>query len=312
VISVIIPAKNEAATINRLLSSLADAASRGELEVIVVCNGCVDHTADVARSYRNVLVIETNISSKTNALNLGDQVATGFPRFYIDADVVVSVDGIGALGDRLARGDVLAAAPRAKNDTTECSWMVRSFFQIAAMLPSANEGIGGSGVFALSSSGRQRFASFPEVVADDAYVRLQFSADECETLNGVTALVFPPRRLFDLIKVRTRIRYGHLELEKGFPDLWAAGYRGNDKSVLRLLMRVSLWPKLAIFIGVTAIARFRARRRLWQHVRLWEQDRTSRKPFVSSCAIQDVPRAPKEAVGGAARQHSTMIDILRH
>jgi glycosyltransferase involved in cell wall biosynthesis len=296
-ISVIIPAKDEAATINRLLSSLADAVSRGELEVLVVCNGCVDHTADVARSYRNVRVIETNISSKTNSLNLGDQVATSFPRIYIDADVVISVDGIGALGDRLARGDVLAAAPRAKNDTTECSWLVRSFFEIAAMLPSANEGIGGSGVFALSAAGRRRFPSFPEVIADDAFVRLQFSADECETLNGVTAFVFPPRRLADLIRVRTRIRYGHLELEKAFPELWAAGYRANDKSVLRLLMRVSLWPKLAIFIGVTAIARFRARRRLRHDVRLWEQDRTSRETFVCSRATQDIPRGPKDAVG---------------
>lgn len=46
----IIPAYNEAAVIERTLYPLSEAAAGGFIELIVVCNGCSDATADVARA----------------------------------------------------------------------------------------------------------------------------------------------------------------------------------------------------------------------------------------------------------------------
>src|SRR3954468_3654219 len=97
-ISVIVPAHNEEAVIGQGLRALTEGARAGELEVIVVCNGCRDATAKVAAAFGEpVKVIETDVASKTHALNLGDAAAGGFPRIYVDADVALSLDGVRAL-----------------------------------------------------------------------------------------------------------------------------------------------------------------------------------------------------------------------
>ena len=49
--SVVIPAHNEAKVIGRCLSGLLEGMAPGELEVIVVCNGCTDGSEDVARQF---------------------------------------------------------------------------------------------------------------------------------------------------------------------------------------------------------------------------------------------------------------------
>src|SRR5690242_13664181 len=102
-ISVVIPAYNESAVIKRALNAITDGARFGEMEVIVVCNGCTDDTARQARQIGYpVRVIETMTGSKTHALNLGDAAAGAiFPRVYMDADVVMSVGDLRALTDGL-------------------------------------------------------------------------------------------------------------------------------------------------------------------------------------------------------------------
>ena len=73
-ISVIIPAHNEGSVIARTLQAMTDGAEPGELDVIVVCNGCSDNTSAVARRFgAPVRVVETDVASKTHALNLGDE-----------------------------------------------------------------------------------------------------------------------------------------------------------------------------------------------------------------------------------------------
>ena len=48
-VSFVIPAHNEEAVIGRCLTALLAGARRDELDIIVVCNGCTDRTAEVAR-----------------------------------------------------------------------------------------------------------------------------------------------------------------------------------------------------------------------------------------------------------------------
>ncbi len=50
-------------------------------------NGCTDRTAEVARSFGGVRVVEIDTPSKTAALNAADEIATGDVRVYMDADV---------------------------------------------------------------------------------------------------------------------------------------------------------------------------------------------------------------------------------
>jgi glycosyltransferase involved in cell wall biosynthesis len=278
VISVIIPAHNEASVIARTLASMLDGAEPGELDVIVVCNGCTDDTAAVARRFgAPVRVIETDVPSKSHALNLGDSAACAFPRVYADADVVITIETLRALARRLDRRDVLAVAPTANYDLSGCSWPVRACYEIRALLPSAQEGIGGSGVYALSETGRGRFREFPRITADDGYVRIQFTPAERETISTGQSTVFPPRTLTDLIATKTRAHFGSLELNSRFPEMWQNN-RGesNHRALLGLFKDPRLWVKLAIYSAVTILAKNRATKRLRSAAMRWERDNTSR------------------------------------
>ena len=276
-ISVIIPAHNESSVIGRTLQAITDGAAAQELEVIVVCNGCTDDTADVARSFGPpVRVLETDVASKTHALNLGDEAAQFFPRIYADADVVITIETIRSLARRLERGDVLAVAPSASFDLSSCSWPVRACYQIRSLLPSAQEGIGGSGVYALSAAGRRRFRVFPALTADDGFVRIQFQPEERETLRAASTKVFPPRTIADLLATKTRAHYGSFELAALFPNLWKNRGESNNKSLIRLFRDPRLWPQLAVYCLITALAKRRAQGRLRNGTAKWERDNTSR------------------------------------
>jgi glycosyltransferase involved in cell wall biosynthesis len=277
-ISVIIPAHEEGTVIARTLKAMTDGAAPGELDLIVVCNGCTDDTARVARRFGPpVRVIETEFAGKSQALNLGDRAAYGFPRVYADADVVITLETIRALARRLEQGGVLAVAPTPVFDLEGCSWPVRACYDIRSLLPSAREGIGGSGIYALSAAGRGRFHEFPKLTADDGYVRIQFQPAERETLSTANSLVFPPRTLKNLIATKTRAHYGSFELDSRFPEVWQSRRgQSNHKSLLKLFKNPLLWPKLAVYCSVTAIAKYRAKRRLRGAVARWERDKTSR------------------------------------
>ncbi len=276
-ISIVIPAHDESAVIARTLKAILDGSEQDELDIVVVCNGCTDGTASVARSFGSpVRVIETPVSGKTNALNLGDQAAYGFPRVYIDADVVLTINAIRELANALKDAEILAVAPTGQYDLRGCSWLVRAFFEIRSLLPSAQEGIGGSGVYALSEKGRLRFRQFPAVTADDGYVRIQFQPHERKTLPYVYSTVFAPRTLHDLMAQKTRAHYGSFELRQLFPDLWENRGESNNRSLLRLFARPQLWLSLSVYCFVMSLARRQARQRLESKHCNWERDNSSR------------------------------------
>jgi glycosyltransferase involved in cell wall biosynthesis len=276
-ISVIIPAHNESSVIARTLQAMTAGAEPRELDVIVVCNGCSDDTADVARRFApRVRVIETHIASKPHAMNLGDQAAYGFPRIYADADVVISVEAIRTLARRLEKGDVLVAAPTPTFDLAGCSWPVRAYYDIRSHLPSAKEGIGGSGVYALSAAGRARFQEFPALTADDGFVRIQFQESERATLAEAESTVFPPRGVAQLIATKTRSHYGSFELARQFPDRWSHRGESNFKSLIHLFKNPKLWGNLLAYCLITVTAKYRARKRLSDGTVIWERDKTSR------------------------------------
>jgi glycosyltransferase involved in cell wall biosynthesis len=276
-ISVIIPAHNEGSVIARTLEAMTVGADPRELDVIVVCNGCSDDTAAVARRFApRVRVVETDVASKPHAMNLGDQAAYGFPRIYVDADIVLTVEAIRTLARRLERGDVLVVAPTPAFDLAGCSWPVRACYDIRSLLPSAREGIGGSGVYALSAAGRARFQEFPALTADDGFVRVQFQSEERETLGSTQSTVFPPRSVKHLIATKTRSHYGSFELAKLYPERWSHRGESNFGSLVRLFRDPRLWSRLAVYCFVTVVAKYRARKRHRAGIVSWERDMTSR------------------------------------
>lgn len=278
-ISVIIPAHNEENVLSATLKELVTGANSGELEVIVVCNGCTDNTAGIVASFGSAIrCIETPVPSKTNALNLGDAAAGGFPRIYQDADVVLSLDALRQIAQVLRSGGrFLAAAPRMQMDFRHASWLVRAYYEVWQQLPYVREGLIGAGVYALSEEGRKRFGEFPQVIADDGYIRVLFKTHERTIVDSCHSLVRAPSTLGGVFKIKTRSRLGGYELKQNFPELLKNEEKNYGYALFGLLGQVRLWPKIPVYLYVNLIARFRAKR----HARIhgftgWERDDTSR------------------------------------
>src|SRR5215813_6765708 len=177
-ISIVVPAHNEAAVIGQTLSALLRDAEPGELDVIVAANGCTDETEQIAAAFGPpVRVVNVAASSKPAALNAGDAQANGFPRLYLDADVELSTQAVRAIAAALA-DPVLAASPGLFVDTAESSRLVRSYYRCWSRLPSVVDDLVGRGVYAVSDQGRGRFDVFPDVLNDDHFFRELFSATE--------------------------------------------------------------------------------------------------------------------------------------
>ena len=283
--SVVIPAHNEAAVIARCLEALAPAGATGEAEVIVVCNGCRDDTAARARAAAPwARVLETSVASKSNALNLGDDAAGFFPRVYVDADVVLSAASLELIVEELASGRSLAAAPRAGLNLQGASWAVRAFYAVDSRLPWAKQGIGGTGVYALSREGRGRFARFPAITADDSFVRLQFAPGERRMVERAESVVTPPRRLRELIAIKGRSHLGKYELEAAYPELCQNGGFSNRDALLRMACNPLRLPALAVYAYVKLMARRWARWRLRQGPGEWVRDESSRQAALNGAA----------------------------
>lgn len=279
-ISVIIPAHNEAAVIGRCLSALLDGHRPEELEIVVVCNGCSDETAAVAAGFGvSVRVVETQVASKIHALNLGDREAMSFPRVYLDADVVLPLAALRRLAECLRQGPMIAAGPIPRFETGGCSWPVKAFYRINSLMPAVREGIGGTGAYALSASARARFAEFPEVMGDDAFVRLLFAPTELTAVDQASCTVFVPRTLENLIAIKTRSHLGNYQLRQLYPELRHNRPEANNRALLRLLLKPWIWPSLAVYFYVKLQARRRARRTFDNQRRehwVWVRDDTSR------------------------------------
>lgn len=86
-ISVIIPAHNEQDYLGRTLEALRR-QNYGWFEIIVVANGCVDGTAEVARGrcHRLIVLSQKNLGM---ARNLGARLARGELLLFLDADTTL-------------------------------------------------------------------------------------------------------------------------------------------------------------------------------------------------------------------------------
>ncbi len=276
--SIVIPAHDEAAVIEQALLSLLGQVAEGD-EIIVVCNGCHDDTAAIARRFEpRVTVVDTPVPSKTGALNLGDRRATSFPRVYMDADVTLGAGAVAKIARSLADGPWLAVSPDPVMDVRASGWAVRAYYEIWLSLPYCRSGMIGAGVYALSEAGRKRFGEFPDLIADDGYVRALFHEGERGRVLGAQSHVRAPRNMASLLKIKIRSRLGGMELARRFPEL--AGNEVKDyRGALRGLLRVPLnWPKVAVYLYVNVLSRLLAARRLKNLAGYrWEKDVSSRQ-----------------------------------
>ena len=279
--SVVVPAHNEERVIGRLLDGLLREACPGEIEIVVICNGCTDATAQAARARGADVHVETTpVPSKIEALRLGDRLATGFPRLYIDADVELTTRDVREICAALEDPRVLAAAPARVVPLATSSWPVRAFYELWQQLPLVRSGLFGRGVVAVSDVGHGRVARLPDCMSDDLFLAESFAPHECVVVPGARVIVHPPRTWADLLRRRTRAMAGNREARE------TAASSGRSRTTAAAIASV-VWhqPRLAlrlpVFVTTTVLARRRARALRRAGNTAWLRDESSRGAVIS-------------------------------
>ena len=277
VASVVIPAHNEAATIGRNLRALRRGTRDDDLEVVVVCNGCTDQTAEAARAADpRARVIEIDEPSKAEAVRVGNTATEVFPRVHLDADIELSGTDLLSLLEPLSRRGVLATGPRRDVPKTGCSRWVRWYYEVWESLPQVESGLFGRGVVALSEEAQARVSALPRMLSDDLGMSDAFSAQERCVVSTAVAVVHPPRTVRDLVRRRIRISTGNTQAAR------LGVRRPASRTRLRTLLALSVSrPGLAlrvpVFLGVHVAALVGARRAVRAgDFTSWQRDESSR------------------------------------
>ena len=224
-LSVIIPAHNEAALIGPCLQAVLGSNGGFPVEIIVVANGCDDNTAEIAGNYKadaksrgwDLVIIDIAKGGKLGALNAADQAAQYDQRMYLDADVVVSPHLLAQISTRLecreaqyASGTLIIPRP--------ASAISRAYRAIYRRVPFMTHGVPGAGLFALNAAGRARWAEWPDIISDDTYARLMFAPNErAKVLASYNWPIVEGWR--NLVAVRRRQNAGVAEIRARYPEL---------------------------------------------------------------------------------------------
>ena len=270
--AVIVPAYNEAAVIQNTLAPLSQAALDGFIELIVVCNGCTDDTAERARLVPGTHVVELAVGSKPLALNTGDQIATMWPRLYLDADLQITAGTVMAVLDRLGRGDVLAARPAFRYGTEGASALVRSYYRARVRAAVYENALWCAGVYGLSREGHERFGEFPDVTGDDLFVDSMFAVSEKAVVPSQPSVWTTPTHVNGLLTVLTRHHRGNAELAAHDSVRAPSTGKATGVAILRTIRGPRSAIDAGVYVGMALLARWRAQR----SDIAWERDDSSR------------------------------------
>lgn len=244
-LTVIVPASNEAPLIGRCIEALLGSAfvRPTKWQLVIVANGCRDDTASVARSYTmaarqanvDLVVLDLEQGNKLNAINAGEAIADGDALAYIDADVVVEPALLEQLSEVLASSEPTYATGTLRIARPH-TWATRTYARFWSLLPFVVDGAAGCGVFAVNRPGRRRWPKFPAIISDDTFVRLHFSP--AERINVRAGFTWPMVEGFsNLVRVRRRQDRGVEEIARLYPQLIAN--EGKSSTGLRGIVRLA-------------------------------------------------------------------------
>ena len=273
--TILIPAHNEAAVIERTLLHLSRGMSFADFRIVVIANACSDATAAKTRSILPwATVIETATAGKCHALNLGYQAADrDNPIICLDADLDVTVEALNALIRPLTDGTALATCGHMDVRTDAASPLVRAYYRGWRTNPYFDRGKFG-GLFALSPQAASRVFPLPEITADDEYVRRSFTDAETRFVRLCRFSAMAPATVSSLLKVRRRSL-------QGARDVAAMGMPSPERGSLGIVARRAFArPSNAFPVAVYAIINgwTRLSLKFWHRgkPRRWDRDLTTR------------------------------------
>ena len=230
----IVPACNEEAYIGPCLDALAaqtlEPGAIGGARLILAANACRDRTVATADTHAAALrakgwqvdLLDLPEGGKLRALNAAEaRIAAGDPavRLFLDADIRCSPDLVRQIMQALAGESPRYASGRLTVARAQ-SWVSRCYGRVWQNLPFMKTNVPGAGVFAVNAAGRRRWEAFPDIIADDLFVRLCFAPGE--RIRVEADYLWPLVEGFAaLVKVRRRQDAGTAELALRYPDLMA-------------------------------------------------------------------------------------------
>jgi glycosyltransferase involved in cell wall biosynthesis len=113
-VSIIIPTRNEADTLEECLKSIL-AQSISPLEIIIVDGGSTDNTLEIAEKYAARIIKEGEFASPANARNLGAENAKGDVLLIMDADIMLEKNCLGQALELFKDRNVIAVVPNESN-----------------------------------------------------------------------------------------------------------------------------------------------------------------------------------------------------
>jgi len=278
--SIIIPAYNEETFITKTLVTLLGDDNLNNIELLVICNGCNDQTFSKTQSFINAnalslkykkidfLLLETAKASKTNALNIGINNSHALIKVLMDADIQICGKDVNLLINELKNKKLEAISPRVKFSFDKSSFLVRQYYRVAS-LSFYNVNTRLSNVIALSEAGINKITPLPNVVADDEYIRRQFSENERSVSQHCYLIFLCAKTLKDLIQVLTRVERGNVQLNRYYK------VRHSEKAKQGYYKLPIL--HFPTFILIKFIVKIRARIQFSQgRINQWERDESNR------------------------------------
>jgi hypothetical protein len=129
----------------------------------------------------------------------------------------------------------------------------------------------------VSEAGRLRFDTFPDLISDDGFVRLQFSPEERTSVEGASFTIRPPETLAAVVRIKTRSQKGAVQLKRAFPELARNDVRDYRSALTGILREPRQWANCWVYLYVILVTKLRA---YWlnytQDLGEWERDETSR------------------------------------
>ena len=272
--AVIIPAHNEEATIGKLLQAIYPGVLLDQYTVTVACNACSDRTAALVRQFFPLVqCLEIASAGKTNAINQAESHGLGFPRIYVDADILISDMALLQLIALCnADSEPVVVAPRGILYTGESDWLVSTYYRTWKKTRFYSEYGYGAGVYGLNRAARGAFVQFPDIISDDGYIRALFSYERISVCEQARSRVCTPENVWDLIKIKTRSKLGKLQLSRQ-----RECHTPNKRGSAAFTGKPTLW-ELLVYYTINTLAyvnalRFRHRVSSYH----WHRDESSRQ-----------------------------------
>ncbi|GIP42762.1 glycosyl transferase [Paenibacillus sp. J45TS6] len=233
-VSIIIPARNEEGNLTSLLRSIQEQTAL-PIEVIVVDDGSVDRTAEIAASFGAKVLDPGELPQgwlgKNHACAKGAEVAKGEIFIFLDADITLSPNGIEILLSRYTEG-LLSVQPYHQMMRPYEQWSAFFNVIIPASIGSGKDGTGAFGPCIVCSRDAYKESGGHELVKGEildhhtlgkCFARLGY---QVRNYIGISVLYF-----------------------RMYPEGWSSLWRGWSKSMasgaaatrFRRLLPVIIW-----------------------------------------------------------------------